>query len=133
MSEFLIDSTIWIEFFKGKNNTINDLVFPLIDEDKIYYNGVILSELLIGATNEKEFSFLESNFEGFRHLETDKTIFSKTAQIGFKLRRKGVTVPLTDLIIAAHASHFGLTVVTADPHFKLIEKEVKLDLQFMSL
>jgi len=133
MSKFLIDSTIWIEFFKGKNNTINDLVFTLIDEDKIYYNGVILSELLIGATNEKEFSFLESNFEGFRHLETDKTIFSKTAQMGFKLRRKGVTLPLTDLIIAAHASHFGLTVVTADPHFKLIEKEVKLDLQFMSL
>jgi len=133
MSKFLIDSTIWIEFFKGKNNTINDLVFPLIDEDKIYYNGVILSELLIGATNEKEFSFLESNFEGFRHLETDKTIFSKTAQMGFKLRRKGVILPLTDLIIAAHASHFGLTVVTADPHFKLIEKEVKLDLQFMSL
>ncbi len=35
--------------------------------------------------------------------------------------------------IAAHATHFGLAVVTADPHFKLIEKEVKLDLQFMSL
>jgi predicted nucleic acid-binding protein len=133
MSKFLIDSTIWIEFFKGHNNTVNDFVLPLIDEDKIYYSGIILSELLVGASNEREFSFLESNFEGFRHLETDKNIFAKTAQMGFKLRRKGVTVPLTDLIIAAHAAHFGLTVVTADPHFKLIDKEVKLDLQFMSL
>lgn len=132
MSKFLIDSTIWIEFFKGQNNTINNLVLPLIDEDKIYYNGVILSELLVGASNKREFSFLESNFEGFRHLETDKNIFVKTAQMGFMLRRKGLTIPLTDLIIATHASHFGLTVVTADPHFKLIEKEFKLDLQFMS-
>jgi len=52
--------------------------------------------------------------------------------MAFKLRRKGVTVPLTDLIIAAHAAYFGLTVVTADPHFRLIEKEVKLALEFMS-
>jgi len=133
MSKFLVDSTIWIEFFKGDNKTINEFMLPLIEEDKIYYNGVILSELLVGASNEKEFSFLESNFEGFRYLETDKNIFAKTAQMGFKLRRKGLTVPLKDLIITAHAIHEGLTVVTADPHFKLINKKFKLDLEFMSL
>ncbi len=133
MSKFLVDSTIWIEFFKGHNKTVNNFVLPLIEEDKIYYNGVILSELLVGATNEREFTFLESNFEGFRYLETDKTIFAKTAQMGFKLRRRGVTIPLTDLIIAAHAIHHGLIVVTADPHFKLINKKFNLDLEFMNL
>jgi hypothetical protein len=86
MSEFIIDSSIWIEFFKGKNKAINDFVLPLIDEDKIYYNGIILSELLIGVTNKKEFVFLKSNFTGFKYLETDMTIFEKASQIGFRLR-----------------------------------------------
>lgn len=130
MSEFLIDSTIWIEFFKGNNKNIISFVSPLIDEDRVCYNGIILSELLIGASNTKEFSFLQSNFEGFRHLDTDKSIFEKAAQLGFQLRRKGVTVPLTDLIIAAHTIQHDLILVTSGPHFKLIHKQIKLKLEF---
>lgn len=132
MSEFLVDSTIWIEFFKGKFKNIIDLVSRLIDEDRIYYNGIIMSELLIGASNTKEFSFLQSNFEGFKHLDTDKSIFEKAAHFGFQLRRKGITVPLTDLIISAHAIKHSLILVTSDPHFKLIHKQLKLKLEFFS-
>ena len=131
MSKFIIDSTIWIDFFKGKNKAVNNFVLPLIEEDKIYYNGIILSELLIGATNKKEFSFLKNNFEGFKHLKTDKNIFTQASQIGFRLRKKGYAIPLTDLIIAAHAIHYDLTIVTADSHFKLINKNIRLKLQFL--
>jgi predicted nucleic acid-binding protein len=132
MSEFLVDSTVWIEFFKGKHINIISFISPLIEEDRIYYNGIILSELLIGASNSKEFSFLQSNFEGFRHLDADKIIFEKAAQFGFQLRRKGITVPLTDLIIAAHAIKHSLILVTSDPHFKLLQKHLKLNLEFFS-
>ncbi len=130
MNKILIDSTIWIEFFKGNNDTVNDFVLPLVEKDIIYYNGIILSELLIGASNQKEFSFLENNFKGFKYLETDEKMFSKAAQIGFKLRRKGLTIPLTDLIIAAHALHHDLMLATADPHFNLVNEKIKLNLEF---
>jgi len=130
MSNFFIDSTIWIEFFKGKNTAVNEFVLPLIDEDRIYYNGIILSELLIGAISKKEFDFLKSNFAGFKHLETDKTIFEKAAKIGFRLRKEGITIPLTDLIITAHCLHYDLTIATADTHFDQINKKLKLKLKF---
>ncbi len=133
MNKILIDSTIWIEFFRGNNNAVNNFVLPLIEEDKIYYNGIILSELLIGASNQKEFSFLEHNFKGFKYLETDEKIFLKAAQMGFKLRRKGLTIPLTDLIIAAHVLHHDLMLATADPHFDLVNEKIKLDLEFFRL
>jgi len=132
MSDFLVDSTVWIEFFKGSNTEINDFVSHLIDEDKISYNGIILSELLVGANNEKEFRFIKENFSGFKHLETDNHIFEKAARIGFRLRREGITIPITDLIIAAHCIHYGLTIVTADLHFNLIRKKQELDLKFFS-
>lgn len=133
MSEFFIDSTIWIEFFRGKNKVVNDFVLPLIDEDRIHYNGIILSELLIGTTTKKEFNFLKSNFDGFKYLETDKNIFKKASRVGFRLRREGITIPLTDLIIAAHCIHYDLKIITTDPHFKLINKKLNLKLKFFKV
>lgn len=126
MNNFFIDSTVWIEFFRGKNKVINDFVIPLIDGDNIFYNGIILSELLVGAINEREFLFLKENFEGFNYLEIGKTIFEKASEIGFRLRRDGITVPITDLVIAAHCIYHDLTIVTIDEHFNLISKKSKL-------
>lgn len=76
----------------SRNKVVNDFVLPLIDEDRIHYNSIILSELLIGATTEKEFNFLKSNFDGFKYLETDKNIFKKASRVGFRLRREGHTL-----------------------------------------
>jgi hypothetical protein len=128
MNNFFIDSTVWVEFFKGKNTQINELIVPLIDEDKIFYNGIILSELLIGAKNNKEFNFLKSNFAGFNYLETDESIFEDTSRIGFKLKKEGISIPLTDLIITAHCIKYNLVIVTFDEHFKLINKKLNLKL-----
>jgi hypothetical protein len=133
MNKYLVDSTIWIDFFRGNKNTVNDFISSLIDEDKIFYNGIILSELLIGASSPKEFSFLDTNFKGFKYLETDENIFTQAGQMGFKLKRKGLTIPLTDLIIASHGLHHHLTIVTSDPHFALIAKKIKLSLEFINI
>lgn len=131
MNKFFIDTTIWIEFFKGRNKAICHLMTSLIDEGLIFYNGIILSELLIGALNEKELELLENNFDGFEYLETDKEIFKKSSYMGFKLKRQGITIPLTDIIIAAHCFYNDLTLVTSDEHFKIMHEKLKLKLKFL--
>jgi len=73
---------------------------------------------------------IKSNFDTFKYLETDKNIFEKASQVGFRLRREGNTVPLIDLIIAAHCIYYDLTIITTDPHFKLINKKLNLKLKF---
>ncbi len=128
MSRFFIDSTIWVEFFKG-NKDIRDLLLPLIEKDKIVYNGVVLSELLIGTLNEKEFAFIKSNFEGFHFMDMDYAVFTQTSHLGFILRRKGITVPLSDLIIAAHCLAERLTLISLDNHFQLIAEKTELTLK----
>ena len=130
MNEYFVDSTVWIEFFKGGSKEINDFLMPLIDEDRVFYNGIILTELLIGAINEKEYNFLRENFEGFKYLEIDRNTFKETSQIGFNLRRNGVTIPITDLMITAHCIKHNLTIVTKDKHFKLINEKLKLRIKY---
>ena len=96
------------------------LIFPLIEEDKIFYNGIIVSELLIGTQTEKEYEFLMQNFDGFNYLETSQEFFKKVAQKGNFLKAKGITIPLTELIIAVHALENRLKLITKDRHFELI-------------
>lgn len=130
MNNYFIDSTIWIEFFKGRDRTIIDFVTPLIDEDRIFYNGIILNELLLGAITGEEFNFLKNNFDGFNYLETDRTVYEKSAEIGFRLKRKRVTVPLTDLIIATQCLEQNLTIATKDEHFKMISDKAGVSVRF---
>ncbi len=131
MNDFFVDSTVWIEFLRGKNKLINDLIIPLIDEDRIYYNGIILNELLIGAVSEQEYNFIKNNFKGFKYLEAELTIFERASLIGFNLRRSGITIPITDLIIAAHCIFHDLTIITLDKHFKLISEKSDLKTKFI--
>lgn len=127
MKKVFIDSTIWIDFFKGNDKKIHDYIIPLLEENRIYYNGIILSELLIGAISNKEFDFLKNNFKGFNYLELNEKDFIDASQIGFQLKRKGITVPLSDLIITSHCLQYDLSITTKDKHFNMIKKETKLD------
>lgn len=131
MSEFLIDTSVWIEFFQAKKKAVKDFLWPLIDEDRVHYNGIILGELLLGTPHPKEFEFLKENFEGFKYHETDKGIFEEAGRIGYMLRRKGISAPLSGLIITAHAIQNDLVLVTRDPLFQSINEFLPLNLKFM--
>ena len=118
--ESIVDSTVWVDFFRGQDENVKKLIFPLIEEDKIFYNSIIVSELLIGTQTEKEYEFLMQNFDGFNYLETSQEFFKKVAQKGNFLKAKGITIPLTDLIIAVHSVERRLKLITKDRHFELI-------------
>ena len=128
MDKVFIDSTIWVEFFKGHDEKYQELLDPLIENDRIYYNGIIMSELLTGSLTHKEFDFLAGSFDGFHYLESNQKIFRQAGELGFKLRRKGLTVPLSDLIIAAHCIAEELELVSLDKHFKMISEHFPLKL-----
>ena len=53
-------------------------------------------------------------------LETTLTTWIEAGRIGYSLRRKGLTIPTTDLIIASLALDNNCLVFTLDPHFDKI-------------
>ena len=52
--------------------------------------------------------------------ETTADVWIKAGNISCGLRKKGVTLPLSDLLIGAAALEHGLYVLTRDEHFKSI-------------
>ena len=129
MRNVMVDSTVWIEFFRSRNAPLCDLVAGLLDEDRASASTVILAEVLCGARTQKEYGIILDTLQGVHLLEDSRHVFLEAAELGFRLRRKGQTVPLADLLIAVQCARRDLGLLTLDGHFSLIADAVPLRLE----
>ena len=114
----LVDSSAWIEFYRSSGDPrVAGAVAKAIEEDAVCTNGIIQAEIVFFAPDRKSFELLTADFRAFHWLEFKREDFDLAANIGFDLRRRGVTVPATDLIIAAGAIHADAALYHLDSHF----------------
>jgi predicted nucleic acid-binding protein len=117
----LIDTSCWIEYFRHYESEVAERIETLILEDRAATTGIVLSELLQGARTNAEMSRIGASLEALVWVETDERLYARAGEIGFKLRRKGVTIPITDCIVAAAAESAGGNLLTLDGHFGEID------------
>ena len=128
IEKFMIDSNVWITYFRDENYRLTPFIKDLMEKDQVYINGIILVELLKGAKSEKNYRGLRNSLDGLHFLEIDKGLFNSISEAAFKLRQKGVTVPLTDLVIAIQCVENGLILIEEDRHFEFIRDHFPLKL-----
>lgn len=116
----IADTSVWIPFFNRPESPEKWAIDALIDADRLILVGVVLAELLQGCRTPKEANVILTKLTGLRFLETSFSSWKRTGELAFSLRRKGITLPLSDLIIAAIALEHSCQVFTLDPHFKKI-------------
>ncbi len=104
------------------------MVRDLIQDDRAALTGVILAELLWGTRSEKELSELRLALGAVDRVETTGEVYARAGELGFHLRRLGVTVPITDCVIAAAAETIGGLVLTLDGHFEQLARVADLEL-----
>ncbi|CAN1572951.1 VapC Predicted nucleic acid-binding protein, contains PIN domain [Spirosomataceae bacterium] len=119
----LVDSSVWIDYFKGSERTKTLDLF--IELDLVATNELILTELLpfLRLRNEKGiFSILsilprielEIFWEGIREIQK------------LNLKRGVNNVGIPDLIIAQQCVDKNLELWTFDKHFKLMSEYLEL-------
>lgn len=128
MKLVLVDTCIWVDFFRNFNVALGDRLENLISEDRVLLSDVVRSELLIGARDKKELEELNSVLEGLNVAEINSKTFIKAGELGFLMRREGFTFPLSDLIITAQAINHESQIWTFDKHFSTLEKTLEIDL-----
>ena len=124
----LVDTSCWIEYFNRPGAEIAVMVEDFIRGDLAALTGVVLAELLQGARNEEEMSRLLAALGAVDYIETSRDTYARAGGLGFALRRRGVTVPVTDCVIAAAAESSGGRMLTLDDHFTELAKVASLDL-----
>jgi predicted nucleic acid-binding protein len=126
--KYMIDSSVWINYLRDKNYELIPFIKELMEKDQVYLNGIIQIELLKGAKSENNYRRLKNSLNGLHFLEIDKGLFDSTSEAAFKLRKNGVTVPLTDLVIAIQCVENGLILIEEDSHFEYIREHFDLKL-----
>ena len=116
----LIDTSAWLFALRREFLTeIKDRIDLLLKEDRVQTTGIIRLELLAGTRTKGEYDRLKQRLSALENIETDAALWEMACDIGFKLRRKGITIPYTDILIASCALTAGAVLLHADRHFDL--------------
>ncbi len=123
-SKVLIDTSIWIEYFRG-NAQIGEAVDLLIDASSAYITGPIMAELIHGVKNKKQAEELLASLKALPYVDIRKSDWSDIGFFSLELRKKGIAIPFTNAVIACMAIKNHLCVYSLDKHFDLIDGLVK--------
>jgi len=83
--------------------------------------AVPIFSLLQGTKTKKEYEEIFLDLSALHYFEENKEIWKKASLLGFELRRKGKTIPSTDLLIASISLYYDLDILHADNHFEIIK------------
>lgn len=126
----LIDTSIWIEFFRGKDEKLVRMVQKHILSNEVCICPPILQEILQGVKDLETFEMLSEQLMSIRFLEADpKMMAINAAKLYFNLRKKGVTIRKSmDCLIASYALAFDVNFYHSDRDFDNISKHFPLKL-----
>jgi predicted nucleic acid-binding protein len=121
----LIDTCGWIDFLRGKSGQLGDIVEQALAADTAVMCSVSIAELLQGLKRDtkgnKEKQQLEFLFESVPRLSVQDEDWARAGHALRQLRATGVTLPLTDALIASVAKRHDVALLTVDAHFQHLE------------
>lgn len=126
----LIDTSVWIWALRPDGvPAIRTRVNEVLAERKGATTPLILLELLSGARDEKDYTELSEELSALPQFPTSEAVWARSYRTAFDLRRQGVTVPATDVLIATVAQENQVTLLHADRHFDLIAEQTDLKVE----
>lgn len=124
MKNILVDSSVWIEYFRGREEAA--VLDELIDKNQVCINNLILSELIPFLRMKKENTLIKIL----------KTIRNTAIKINWEeiidfqeinLRNGINKIGIADLIIVQNVRDNNLRLYSLDKHFELMSRYIKYD------
>ncbi len=126
--KILVDTSVWIDYFKGQNGYIVNLMDAILTKNSIYVPKVVIAELMQGCKSEKEISVVEEFLDAFYIIDNSEDTWMKAGKLSFSMKKQGKTVNLIDCYISVIASENDCAVFTLDKHFDDIKNFIKIKL-----
>ncbi|MBI4411146.1 MAG: PIN domain nuclease [Deltaproteobacteria bacterium] len=118
----LIDSSCWIEFFRGAQPELTRLIQKLLSDDRVVICGPVYVEVLGSCKHRKESQTVARYYDEFPFLDLTREDFREASYLRQQLRKKGETVATVDLLIAYLAIKNKCTLLHQDSDFDRIAK-----------
>jgi hypothetical protein len=117
LNRILPDTCAWIDFFKGNQTPLADSLAQSLLQNEVVTCGVVLCELLQGVKKPGEEQLALNALQALPHLEMSRELWISAGKLSATLRKRGHTLPLSDIIIATLAMKHTCSVLTVDRHF----------------
>lgn len=113
----LVDTSAWVEFFRGRGGLAPRLDELLLDNE-VALCGPILTELRRGLRSPLERRKVLPLLDGCHLLESPPELWVEAGDLGYYLARRGVSARTLDLLIATHSLAHSVPLLTRDSDFE---------------
>ena len=120
----LLDTCIWIDALRGRSTSVVATARRWLDEGLVVRCDVVTAELRYGLRPHERERVLPL-LDAVPNLPVTSDDWSAAADLGAELRATGVTLPLTDLLVARVCLRSGARLCTTDGHFDDIPSIVR--------
>jgi predicted nucleic acid-binding protein len=124
----LVDSSVWIDYFKGKITPQTEKLDGLLGSEPLAIGDLILAEVLQGFADEREFNEARKLLTSLIAVDLCGADIAIQAAKNFRvLRERGITVRKTiDTVIATRCIASGYDLLHSDRDFEPFVKHLRL-------
>jgi predicted nucleic acid-binding protein len=115
----LVDSSVWIDYFRGKQNLQTDRLDALLGNEPVATGDLVLAEVLQGFGSVQDFNQGKKLLTSLPIIDLIGEDIAIQAARNFRaLRSRGITIRKTiDTLIATSCIEKGLTLLYSDKDF----------------
>ncbi len=115
----LLDTSVWVDALRGKTPKIVTKTQGLLNDDRVLTCGPVIFEIKRGI-RPKERKKILPLFDALIRLSFDEALWDSAGDLDASLRKKGVTIPPMDTIIAQVCLYHNVCLFTLDEHFRSV-------------
>lgn len=118
MSEILVDTSAWIEFFHTPRSPCGQTMDVLLGEGRVCTTPLVMVEVMTGARDRAAFERLRTDFQALPRVDPPPALWEDMPGVRWRLKQAGVGgVSIPDLIIAMTAMAHRKVILTLDRDF----------------
>ena len=116
----LVDTSVWVRALRRGDSQEQRELSALLEADEVATTDVVVAEVLQGASSEAEFEDFVRRSEALHYYHATETTWRKAARLSYDLKRQGLTVALSDVVIATVAVENDFEIYSMDTDFQRI-------------
>lgn len=125
----LIDTSAWIHALRPDGlPVIRKQVRETLEQGRAAICPMVMLELLSGTRTQHEYQELYGDLMALKQFPINEMVWEHAYSTTHALRRKGISIPATDQLIASTAFVFSSAILHDDKHFELLAKHVQINL-----
>lgn len=125
MSAVVVDSSVWIEFFRGRDIPALE---EALAEGRVLVPPIVVAELVSGATSRGDAKKVTDLVRELELVETPRTHWVRVGELRRRLRGRGLSVSTPDAHVAQCAMDVRGVLLSTDAVFRRIERLTELRL-----